>query len=126
MYMIAFLALVVAQPQAPPVKQPMEQAPPVRPTQAPYDAALTQSAREGKPFVVFVGTRKREVLGTVTVSSYEINDDATPRILYTKDRKRFYVLPIDATDAQIRRAAGLEVSQLANHFRVASPDNCST
>ena len=94
------------QPSELPAKQP-----------DPYDNAYNQSLRTGLPFVVFVNCDVGKVSGAIVASASEMNGSDKSRVVVTTSPTLAgSVLPSDASTADIRRAAGLEVSRLASPF----------
>lgn len=82
-----------------------------------HATAYALAKKEHKPLVLFVDMEARQIAGIVTVSVPTLNDDADPRIVAAADPdSRGLTLSADATDAQIRRAAGMWVQPVATPF----------
>ena len=119
---LACAVLAFGQPIA--ITPPVATTPPHPPiSQFPdYDTARQQAAVGGKPLVVFVATKPRQVPGTLASFTSRLKGVEGPTVVvarpYGAGRLEWVAtLPANATDAQIRAALGLEASRAATFFR---------
>jgi len=101
-YFFLFASVVLAQPPNIPLKE----------------WSYTEAMKTGKPVVCFVGVAPRDIAGVIVCQEFGLNDGTRNAIVVSRDGKRGYWLSVNATDAEIRRAAGLAVSRAAIPFAV--------
>lgn len=116
-------AIAIAQAQAALVHPKIETLKPEPgpvPRKSDYDLAMAQCRSDGIPFVTFVGTPSRKVSGLVSVFAGSLSDGTKNAIIVSTDGRDGRWLKSDATDSQIRQAAGLEQPMRAPPFAPSS------
>ena len=101
------------------IPPPLPAEPPAPPD--PLLAAWTLAAKEKKPLVIFVDLPARTIPGCRSVALPSLNGKSAKTVHVLVDPRAdsgvTLMLPADATDSQIRQAAGLEASPTATPFR---------
>jgi len=113
---LVLAALAHAQPAI--ALPPAVARPPVQASN--YEDALAEARAARKPFIVFVGIKRRDVAGCVTVGVAELQRNGAMQsqaVVVSPDGRSAVWLPANASDATIRQAAGLGVSRQASPFR---------
>ena len=127
---LAVASVATAQPpdnRPPPVPTAKTLPPPVKSEYLDYTAGAAQAARDGRPFVTFLGCQPRSITGAVVCSTGELTGYDAPAVVVSVPGGDWLhwkaTLSATATDAQIRATfAQKAVSQAAVPFEPSNAE----